>query len=68
MLVVENGKMPRGTLVYYTPEPFAQQPSDADATEQLLELYRGAMKRHLLADVPVGILLSGGLDSGSCSR
>jgi asparagine synthase (glutamine-hydrolysing) len=32
--------------------------------EQLFELYRGAVKRHLLADVPVGILLSGGLDSG----
>ena len=27
-------------------------------------MYRAAVKRHLLADVPVGILLSGGLDSG----
>jgi asparagine synthase (glutamine-hydrolysing) len=32
--------------------------------EELLDLYRGAVKRHLLSDVPVGILLSGGLDSG----
>jgi len=30
----------------------------------LTAIYRGAVKRHLLADVPVGILLSGGMDSG----
>jgi asparagine synthase (glutamine-hydrolysing) len=39
-------------------------PSDRDAAEELSQLYRGAVKRHLLADVPLGILLSGGLDSG----
>ncbi len=37
---------------------------DEEAIEELLRLYKGAVKRHLLADVPVGILLSGGLDSG----
>jgi asparagine synthase (glutamine-hydrolysing) len=64
MLVVENGKCREERWYNFKPEPFAKQPSDAEATEQLLELYRGAVKRHLLADVPVGILLSGGLDSG----
>ena len=64
MLVVENGKCREERWYNFTPEPFAKQPSDAEATAELLELYRGAVKRHLLADVPVGILLSGGLDSG----
>jgi asparagine synthase (glutamine-hydrolysing) len=64
MLIVENGKCREERWYNFKPEPFATQPSAADATEELLELYRGAMKRHLLADVPVGILLSGGLDSG----
>jgi asparagine synthase (glutamine-hydrolysing) len=63
MLVVENGNCREERWYNFTPEPFAKQPSDAEATEQLLELYRGAVKRHLIADVPVGILLSGGLDS-----
>ena len=64
MLVVENGKCREERWYNFRPEPFAKMPSDAEATEQLHQLYRGAVKRHLLADVPVGILLSGGLDSG----
>jgi asparagine synthase (glutamine-hydrolysing) len=64
MLVVENGKCREERWYDFKPEPFAQMPSDRDATEELFQLYRGAVKRHLLADVPVGILLSGGLDSG----
>jgi asparagine synthase (glutamine-hydrolysing) len=64
MLVVENGKCREERWYDFTPVPFSKIASDADATEELLGLYRGAVKRHLLADVPVGILLSGGLDSG----
>ena len=64
MLVVENGKCREERWYDFRPEPFAKMPSDRDATEELFQLYRGAVKRHLLADVPVGILLSGGLDSG----
>jgi asparagine synthase (glutamine-hydrolysing) len=38
--------------------------SDEQVTEALFAIYQRAMKRHLLADVPVGLLLSGGVDSG----
>ena len=38
--------------------------SDAEATVELLDIYQRALKRHLLSDVPVGLLLSGGIDSG----
>ena len=64
MLVVENGKCTEERWYHFQPVPFAKAVSDDDATEELLELYRGAVRRHLLSDVPVGILLSGGLDSG----
>jgi asparagine synthase (glutamine-hydrolysing) len=64
MLVVENGKCHEERWYNFRPEPFAPGLDDREATEQLTELYRGAVKRHLLADVPVGILLSGGMDSG----
>lgn len=64
MLVVENGKCREERWYNFTPAPFSKSISDEDATEELLELYRGAVRRHLLSDVPVGILLSGGLDSG----
>jgi len=64
MLVVENGECREQRWYNFTPTPFEKAPTDREAEEELLALYRGAVKRHLLADVPVGILLSGGLDSG----
>jgi asparagine synthase (glutamine-hydrolysing) len=64
MLVVENGNCREERWYNFCPEPFSNPPDDRQATEELFELYRAAVKRHLLADVPVGILLSGGLDSG----
>jgi asparagine synthase (glutamine-hydrolysing) len=64
MLVAENGECREERWYNYKPVPFASDKEDKEATAELLELYRGAVKRHLLADVPVGILLSGGLDSG----
>jgi asparagine synthase (glutamine-hydrolysing) len=64
MLVVENGQCREERWYDYTPMPFANPKEDNEAAHELLELYRGAVKRHLLSDVPVGLLLSGGLDSG----
>jgi asparagine synthase (glutamine-hydrolysing) len=65
MLVVEAGRCREERWYTYTPAPGAPQVSDeAPAARQLLDLYRAAVKRHLISDVPVGVLLSGGLDSG----
>ena len=64
MLVFEDGKYREERWYNHTPKPFAKGKSEDEATNELLELYRGAVRRHLLSDVPVGLLLSGGLDSG----
>lgn len=64
MLIVENGGCREERWYNFRPEPFSNPPTDREAIEELFQLYRAAVKRHLLADVPVGILLSGGLDSG----
>ena len=64
MLIVEGGQVRRERWYRYTPVPFERPKRPDDAAHELLELYRGAVKRHLISDVPVGILLSGGLDSG----
>jgi asparagine synthase (glutamine-hydrolysing) len=63
MLVVENGKCREERWYQFVPSPLPARLKDSDAAEQLLELYRRSVRRHLSADVPVGILLSGGLDS-----
>ncbi len=64
MLVVEEGRCREERWYNYAPIPFSSPKEDREATKELLELYRAAVRRHLLSDVPVGILLSGGLDSG----
>jgi asparagine synthase (glutamine-hydrolysing) len=64
MLVAERGSCREERWYNYTPVPFERVQDDEEATRELLDLYKRAVKRHLLSDVPVGILLSGGLDSG----
>lgn len=64
MLIVENGHCREERWYNFVPEPFPQPRRDEEAREELRGLYQSAVKRHLLSDVPLGILLSGGLDSG----
>src|SRR5437763_5034242 len=64
LLIVEAGQYREERWYNYTPIPFSSPKEDEEATHELLELYRAAVRRHLLSDVPVGILPSGGLDSG----
>src|SRR5581483_9881272 len=63
-IVVENGSLKVDRWYEFRPKPFSPMPSPADAAEQLLEIYKRAVKRHLISDVPLGLLLSGGIDSG----
>ncbi|HWF91618.1 MAG TPA: asparagine synthase (glutamine-hydrolyzing) [Terriglobales bacterium] len=62
-LIFENGKHRVERWYRYRPTPFSPMKSEDDAREELAELYKRSMKRHLLSDVPLGLLLSGGVDS-----
>jgi asparagine synthase (glutamine-hydrolysing) len=64
MLIVERGMCRLRQWYQSRPIPFSPKKSAGEAQEELGELYKRAMKRHLLSDVPVGLLLSGGVDSG----
>ncbi|MFL6449621.1 MAG: asparagine synthase (glutamine-hydrolyzing) [Bryobacteraceae bacterium] len=64
MLICENGVCNIRRWYKYEPKPFSPMKSAANACEELIDVYKRAIKRHLLSDVPVGLLLSGGLDSG----
>lgn len=47
------------------PEPATRERSEAELVDELRGLLRAAVKRHLISDVPLGVFLSGGLDSSS---
>ncbi|HEY7322481.1 MAG TPA: asparagine synthase (glutamine-hydrolyzing), partial [Candidatus Binatia bacterium] len=63
-LIVRDGMARIERWWKFEPVPLNPMPSVEEAEEELLELYKRAVKRQLISDVPVGLLLSGGLDSG----
>jgi len=64
MLTFENGKSYLKRWYNFKPTPFSPVSSDKQLKEELLEIYKKAVKRQLVSDVPLGLLLSGGIDSG----
>jgi asparagine synthase (glutamine-hydrolysing) len=63
-LTVQNGTPQVSRWYRFKPTPFAPAKSPAEAREELGTLYKEAIRRQLISDVPVGLLLSGGIDSG----
>ncbi len=63
-LTVQNGSYRVSRWYRFKPTPFSPTKSLGEAQEELLTLYKQAVRRQLISDVPVGLLLSGGVDSG----
>jgi asparagine synthase (glutamine-hydrolysing) len=60
---VGSGEDARPTAYWELPVPSADAPSLAEATSVTAKLFETAVARRLMSDVPIGLLLSGGLDS-----
>jgi asparagine synthase (glutamine-hydrolysing) len=62
-LVCQGGSARVSHWYNYHPTSFSSPKSDDEVRDDLAELYKQSVRRHLLSDVPVGLLLSGGVDS-----
>jgi asparagine synthase (glutamine-hydrolysing) len=63
-LTVQNSSYKVSRYYQFKPTAFVPPKSFDEAREELLNIYKRAVRRQLVSDVPLGLLLSGGLDSG----
>lgn len=67
ILIAQPGKTPE-VRPYWSLRGHAtptEKRSEADWQAELVRTLRGAVESHLMSDVPLGVFLSGGLDSGT---
>src|SRR4029078_10685068 len=64
-LTWENGEIALARFARPGPRPVRRDDDEAELVEECRARLRDSVRAHLIADVPVGVLLSGGVDSGA---
>lgn len=66
-ITLKNGRILRRWNWFKSPifSPLVSSSSDNDLVKQTVDIFRAAVHRQMIADVPVGAFLSGGLDSSA---
>lgn len=68
ILIVQNGQIKKEQYWDLPLDLPKLKISEDEAVEELENLFRGAVKRRLLSDVPLGVFLSGGIDSSLVAK
>ncbi len=63
VLRFQNGRLSVGR--YWQPPDMVERIATEEAVEHFRHLFKTAIRKQLVADVPVGVLLSGGIDSST---